>query len=75
MERVQEAKRGICSWRFRGTDRAVEHRQKKGMIENRGALPKEEGDLVRGYKFAHEDTFSSSWLRDDTEGEAQELEK
>ena len=47
---------------------------KKRMLEDRGALPKEEGDSIRKYKAKHEEHFLSGWLRDDTEGEAEEME-
>ena len=35
------------------------------MLQDRGALPEEEGDLVREFKAMHEDNLSSSWLRED----------
>ena len=46
--------------------------QKKGlwsletekMLQDRGALPEEEGDVVREYKAMHDEIFLSSWLRD-----------
>ena len=38
------------------------------MLEDRGALPKEDGDLLRKYKAMHEDNFLSGWLRKDVEG-------
>ena len=31
---------------------------KKRILENRGALPKEEGDFIREYKAMHEENFS-----------------
>ena len=34
-------------------------------LEERGALPKEEGDASREYKAIHEENFLSSWLRED----------
>ena len=43
---------------------------KKRMLEDRGALPKEDGDCVREYKAMHEDNFVGCWLREDTEGKA-----
>ena len=33
------------------------------MLQDRGALPKEEGDVVREYKAVHAENFLSSWLR------------
>ena len=37
------------------------------MLRDRGALPKEGGDLVREFKAIHEEYFLSSWLREDVE--------
>ena len=48
---------------------------KKRMLEDRGALPKEEGDFIRKYKVMHEENFLSCWLRDDIEGKAEEVEE
>ena len=45
------------------------------MLEDRVAMPKEESDLIGEYKAMHEDKFLSSWLREDTEGKAGELEE
>ena len=36
----------------------VEHCPKMKMLEDRGAMSREEGDLVRAYKAMHEDLFS-----------------
>ena len=52
----------------------VEHCQTQD-AEDRGALPKEEGDLIRECKAMHEEDFLSSWLREDVEGRAEEMEK
>ena len=38
------------------------------MLQERGALHKEEGDTVREYKAMHEEHFLSSWLRECVEG-------
>ena len=35
------------------------------ILRERGALPKEEGDVVRVYKAMHEENFLSSWLREE----------
>ena len=43
-------------------------RQRETMLQDRGALLEEEGDIVRWYKAMHEEHFSSSLLRDDVEG-------
>ena len=37
------------------------------MLEDRGAFPKEEGDVTGWYSAMHEENFLSSWLRDDEE--------
>ena len=37
--------------------------------------PKEDGDLLREYKAMHEENFLNSWLREDTEDKAEEMEK
>ena len=33
------------------------------------------GDLIREYKTVHEENSLSSWLRDDTEGTAEEVKE
>ena len=33
------------------------------VLRDRGALPNEEGDVIREYKAMHEEHFLSSWLR------------
>ena len=38
------------------------------LLQDRGALPKEEGDSVREYKARHGEHFLSTWLREDLEG-------
>ena len=47
---------------------------KKRMLKDRGALPKEEGDLIREFKAMLEENFLSSWLREDEEGKAAQVE-
>ena len=37
------------------------------MLQDRSTLPKEEGVVVREYRAMHEETFLSSWLREDGE--------
>ena len=44
---------------------------RKRMLEDRGALPKEDGEFVRADKAIHEKAFLSSWLSEDTEGKAE----
>ena len=34
-------------------------------LQERGAIPKEEGDVIREYNAMHEESFLSSWLRED----------
>ena len=41
------------------------------MLQDRGALPKEEGDIVKEYKAMHEENFLSSWLREYVEDEEE----
>ena len=38
---------------------------KRKMPQDRGALPKEEGDVIREYKATNEENFLGSWLRKD----------
>ena len=38
---------------------------KKTMLEDGGALPKEDGNQLREYRAMHEENFLSSWLRED----------
>ena len=52
----------------------MESRQRK-MLQDRGALPKEEGDVVREYKAMHEENFLSSWLRKDVDGKEERRKK
>ena len=35
------------------------------ILRDRGAMPKEEGDVIREYKAMHEEIVLSSWLRED----------
>ena len=45
------------------------------MLQDRGALPKEEGDSVREYKAMHEENFVSSWLREGVEDKEERRRK
>ena len=47
-----------------GTERNLA-REKR--LQHRGALPMEEGVIVREYKAMHEEIFLGSWLREDAE--------
>ena len=42
-------------------------------LQEKGALPREEGDTIREYKAMHEEKFLSSWLRED--GRVRQTEK
>ena len=48
---------------------------RKKMLQDRGALPKEEADIVREYKAMHEDNFLSCLLREDVEGKEERRKK
>ena len=37
-------------------------------LQDRGALPEDEGDTIREYKAMHEENFLSSWWREDGKG-------
>ena len=52
----------------------MEHREKKRMLEDRGALPREDGDLLAECHAMHEENFLSSWLREDVAGQEEERE-
>ena len=45
------------------------------MLEDSGALPREDGDMIRECQAVHEENFLSSWLREDVEGEDEERER
>ena len=42
--------------RIHGTERCVWNVAREKMLQDRGALPEEEGDTLRKYKAMHEDT-------------------
>ena len=44
---------------------------KQRKCEVNGALPKEDGDLLREYQATHEENFLSSWLWEDVEGKVE----
>ena len=50
-------------WRKKGLWNLVGEK----IMRERGALPKEECDVIREYKAIHEENFLSSWLREDEE--------
>ena len=37
----------------------------ENVLQDRGELPKEEGDVIGEYKAMHDENFLSSWLRED----------
>ena len=74
-ERVQEAKGGMCCWRFHGTKKASRTLPKTECRKTEERLPIEECDLMGEYKAPHKENFLSSWLREDTEGKAEERRK
>ena len=47
----------------------------KRILEDRGALPEEDGNELREYKAMHEENFLSSWLLEDVEGVKAESER
>ena len=40
-------------------------------LQDRGALPREEGDVIREYNAMHEENFLRSWLREDLVGKVE----
>ena len=56
----------------RGSQRVLWIIAEKRMLEDRGAVPKEDVDLLREYQAMQEEHFLSSWLREDVEGEEAE---
>ena len=45
------------------------------MLEDRGVVPKEDGDLLREHQATHEEYFFRRWLRDNLEGEEEERKR
>ena len=45
--------------------------RQREILQDRGALPKEEGDIVTQYKAMHEENVLSSSLREDVEDEEE----
>ena len=46
------------------TKRSVWHLAREKRLQDRGALPREEGDVIREYKAMHEENFFCSWSKD-----------
>ena len=44
---------------------------RKKMLQDRGTLPEEEGDIARECKAMHEENFLNGWLREDVEGKGE----
>ena len=45
---------------------------KKRMLEDRGAVPRQDVDLLSENQAMHAENFLSSWLREDVEGKNEE---
>ena len=67
MERIRETVERARHGRIHGAEKSVE-RRKGEVLQDRGALPKEEADIATEYTAMHEEKFLSSWLREDVEG-------
>ena len=48
---------------------------KKRMLQDRGALPEEDGNKLRDNKARHDKNFLSSWLRQNVEGVQAEMKR
>ena len=73
-EAVEEAKGNIedgGSWH----KNALWNIAKKRVLAGRGAMPREEDDLVRQYEATYEESSLSTWPKEDTEGKAEEVEE
>ena len=68
-KRERDIPKSEFPWHRKGLWNIAKNKRKP---EDRGALPKEEGDLGRAYK--GDDHFSSSWLREDAGETAGEVE-
>ena len=44
-------------------------------LQERGAMPEEEGDVIREYNAMHEENFLSNWLRKDLAGKEERRRK
>ena len=78
----QMLKTNLDTNRGKGSERLREESEaglwdiaKRRMLEDRGAVPKEDGDPLGDYQAMHEENFPSSWLREDVEGENEEREE
>ena len=50
-------------------------REREKRLQDRGALPREEGDVIREYNAMHEENFLSSWLREHLVGKEERRRK
>ena len=66
-ERAQVVERRIGRRRFRASKKVLWNIAHTRVLEGRGAVSKEDGDLFREYQTMREENFLSSWLRDDVE--------
>ena len=57
------------------TQKGIWNIAREKRLQDRGALPSEEGDVIREYKAMHEENFLSSWLREDLAGKEGRREK
>ena len=57
------------SWRKEGL---LNLSKKNQALQDRGALPREEGDAIREFKAMHEENFLGSWLRKDSKSKTKE---
>ena len=48
---------------------------KKRMLEDRGAVSRQDADLRREYQATHEENFFRNWFQEDVEGEAEDRER
>ena len=52
--------------RIDGTKKVIEPcEREREKLQERGAMPEEEGDVIRDYTAMHEDNFLCSWQRED----------
>ena len=50
-------------------------REREKRLQDIGAVPREEGAVIRKYNAMHEENFLSSWLREDLVGEEERIKK
>ena len=72
---MEEDERGNLKSEVSCAKKGLWNTAKKRILEDRGALLEEEGDLIREYNAMQKENFLSSWLRDSTGDEADKREK